>query len=194
MANVQNAYVAQSIDGGVMWRGPVGTALPGAEVDEVVDPLMEDQGTAAQDGLSVGVTRTSNTVKDFDGADFVDIQTEYNGEFKIKLLEFDLEAAQKTAFGDSNVTITPATASTGTRYHVEHNPDTLPLSAFLFKTKYGKKRKNYEIAIGRITEIAEIKLESGDASAYELTGKAFRNPATGNFIDEYGDDGVFVGP
>lgn len=192
MANVQNAYVAKSIDGGVYWRGPIGTPMPGADVDSAVDAAFEDQGTAAQDGLSVGVTRSSNTVKDFDGADFVDIQTEFNGEFKIKLLEYDLEAAKKTAFGDANVTFTPANGAHGNRYHVAHNPDELPLSAHLFKTKYGLKRKNFEIAIGRITEIAEIKMESGDASALELTGKAFRNPATGNFIDEYGDDGKTV--
>ncbi|WP_341258217.1 hypothetical protein [Gordonia malaquae] len=192
MANSQNAWVAQSIDGGVMHRGPLGTPLPGAAVETAPSAALKDQGTCAQDGLSIGITRTSNTVKDFDGADFIDIQTEYNGEFKIKLLEFDLEDVKRTSFGDANVTFTPANGTHGNRYHVAHNPDQLPLSTFLFRTKYGKKRKNFEIAIGRVTEVAEFKLESGDATGLELTVKAFRNPATGNFVDEYGDDGALV--
>lgn len=189
MANVQNAFVAKSIDGGVYWRGPLGTAMPGADVDDTLDPALEDHGTCAQNGLTASVTRTSTIVRGFDGEPFVDIQTEYNGTFRIRLLEYDLEAVKKTAFGDANVEFTPATSTHGNRYHVGHNPDELPLSAHLFKTRYGDKKKNFEIAVGRVTEIAEFTLQSQDATVLELTIQSFRNPATGNYIDEYGDDG-----
>lgn len=192
MGNVQHAFVAQSLDGGVYFRGPLGTELPTEPVEKKadLDPALVDQGTAAVDGLSVGITRTTNEIKDFDGAPYIDVQTEYNGTFKIKLLDVDNEAVKKTAFGDANVTVTPATASKGARYHVAHNPDVLPLSAHVFATKYGNKYKTWCIEIGRVTEIAEFKAESQDAMGLELTIKAYRN-AAGNFVEEYGDiDGV----
>ena len=192
MGNVQHAYVAQSLSGGVYFRAPLGTTMPTEPVEAAadLDADFKDQGTCAQDGLSVGITRTSNEVKDFDGAPYIDVQTEYNGTFKIKLLDVDNEEVKKTAFGDANVTVTPATSSKGARYHVAHNPDTLPLCSHVFATKYGSKFKTYAIAVGRVTEIAEFKAESQDAMGLELTIKAYRNE-DGNFVEEYGDiDGV----
>lgn len=195
MGNVEHSYVAQSIDGGVYWRGPLGTTLPSEPVESAsdLDAAMKDQGTCAQGGLSVGITRTSNTIKDFDGGDYIDVQTEYNGTFKIKLLDVDNAEVKRTAFGDANVTTIPAGGGKGARYHVEHNSDQLPLAAHVFATKYGNKFKTYVIEKGRVSEIAEFKLESGDATGIELTVRAFRN-SNGNYAEEYGDvDGVVSG-
>ncbi|RPA64920.1 hypothetical protein EF294_07500 [Gordonia oryzae] len=192
MGNVQHAFVAQSIDGGVYWRGPLGATLPTEPVEEAsdVNASLKDQGTAAKDGLSVGITRTSNDVQDFDGGLYIDIQTEYNGTFKIKLLDVDSAEVKKTAFGDANVTVTPATATKGARYHVKHNSAQLPIGAHVFACKYGNKYKTWVIEKGRVSEIAEFKAESQDAMGLELTIKAFRN-AAGNYVEEYGDiDGV----
>ena len=189
---VEHSYVAQSLDGGVYWRAPLGTELPGdvVETSADLDPDFEDQGTAAVDGLSVGITRTSNTIKDFDGGDYIDVQTEYSGTFKIKLLDVDLVSVKKTAFGDANVTVVPATSTKGARYHVEHNSNQLPLGAHVFATKSGNKFKTYEIEKGRVSEIAEFKHESQDATGLELTIRAFRN-SNGNYVEEYGDvDGI----
>lgn len=190
MGNVKNAFVAQSIDGGVYSRAPLGTTQP-VDATTALNAAYEDQGTCAEDGLSVGITRTSKTIKDFDGGDYIDIQEEYNGTFKIKLLDVDLIAAKKTAFGDANVTETPATSSKGRQYHVAHNPDQLPLSSHVFQVKSGLKRKRYAIEIGRVSEIAEIKDVHNEATALELTIKAFRN-SNGNYVEEYGDDGEKV--
>ncbi|WP_139179978.1 hypothetical protein [Gordonia westfalica] len=110
---VEHSYVAQSLDGGVYWRAPLGTTLPTAPVEspEDLNAAFEDHGTAAVDGLSVGITRTSNTVKDFDGGDYVDVQTEYGTSFKIKLLDVDLPSVKRTVAGDDNVTLIPLPAA-----------------------------------------------------------------------------------
>ncbi len=196
MGNVQHAYVAQSIDGGVYSRGPLGTTLPTEPVESQADlaPAMKDQGTAAKDGLSIGITRTSTDVEDFDGGTYIDVQTKYNGEFKIKLLDVDNAEVKKTAFGDANVTVIPATAEHGARYHVEHNSNQLPISSHVFATRSGSKYKTWVIEKGRVAEIAEFKNESQDAMGLELTIKAFRN-SNGNFVEEYGDiDGSPLAP
>ena len=189
---VEHAYVAQSLDGGVYWRAPLGTTLPTAPVETPADlnSAFEDQGTAAVDGLSVGITRTSNTVKDFDGGDYIDVQTEYSGTFKVKLLDVDLPSVKRTIAGDANVTLIPAAGGKGQRYHVRHNSNQLPLAAHVFATKSGTKYKTWVIEKGRVSEIAEFKNESQDASGVELTIRAFRN-SNGDYADEYGDvDGI----
>ncbi|AMS03255.1 major tail protein [Gordonia phage Lucky10] len=189
---VEHAYVAQSLDGGVYWRAPLGTTLPTTVVEEAddLDAAFEDQGTAAVDGLSIGITRTSSTAKDFDGGDYIDMQTEYGATVKIKLWDVDLESVKRTVFGDANVAITPATATVGKRYHVSHNPTQLPLCSHVFATKSGLKFKTYVIEKGRVSEIAEFKHESQDATGVEVTVRAFRN-SNGNYIEEYGDvDGL----
>ncbi len=78
----------------------------------------------------------------------------------------------------------------GQRYHVRHNSSQLPLSAHVFATKCGKKFKTYVVEKGRVSEIAEWKDESQDASGVELTIRAFRN-SNGDYVDEFGDvDGI----
>lgn len=188
MGNVQHAYVAQSIDGGVYSRGPLGTTLPTEPVESQadLDAAMKDQGTAAKDGLSIGITRTSSDVEDFDGGTYIDVQTKFNGEFKIKLLDVDNTEVKKTAFGDANVTVIPASATTGARYHTAHNSDQLPIASHVFATRSGDKFKTWVIEKGRVAEIAEFKAESQDAMGLELTIKAFRN-TNGNYVEEYGD-------
>ncbi|WP_139179906.1 hypothetical protein [Gordonia westfalica] len=135
---VEHSYVAQSLDGGVYWRAPLGTTLPTAPVEspEDLNAAFEDHGTAAVDGLSVGITRTSNTVKDFDGGDYVDVQTEYGTSFKIKLLDVDLPSVKRTVAGDDNVTLIPAaggkgsaTTSATTRRSFRCRPTCSPRSA-----------------------------------------------------------------
>lgn len=185
MGNVKHTFVAQSIDGGVAYNGPLGSTLP-TDHTTALNAALEDVGTLAVDGLSVGISRQSSSVKDFDGADYIDIQTDYSGTFKIKILDIDNAAAKKAAFGEANVTVTPGVGGAGDIYHVEHNSDQLPLRAWVFQAKSGDKRKRWVIQYGRVTEMSEVKIESQDAAGYELTIKASRND-DGNFVEEYGD-------
>ncbi|GAA1891859.1 hypothetical protein [Williamsia serinedens] len=184
---VKNVFVAQSIDGGVYWRAPLGTEQP-TDATSPLDDAFENQGTCSKDGLSVGIARSSKSEQDFDGVDYVDIQDEYNGTFKLTLMDVELESVKKTAFGDEKVTFEPATTSHGNRYHVEHSQDQLPLSSHVFWTRSGKKMKRWVVEVGRVTDIAEMKAQRDASTKLELTIKAKRN-SNGNLVEEYGDDG-----
>lgn len=184
-STVENAYVAQSIETGIFFAGDLGVDLPTGP-DDALDDGLKDHGTLGEDGISVGITRTSTDVKDFDGALFVDIQTEYNGTFQVVFLESSHIEVKKTMFGSANVTVT--SGENGTVIHTAHNPDQLPIRSFVIQTKSGAKRKRYVIERGRVSELAEFKDASSDVTRYQATVKAFRN-AAGNFVEEYETDG-----
>ena len=188
--SVRNTFVAQSVDGGVAWIGDLGTELP-EDATSALDPALKSLGALSKDGLSVGIKRTSKTEQNFDGEDYVDIQEEFNGEFKLTLMDIDLEDAKRAAFGDDKVTFIPADATHGNRYHVEHSSDMLPLKAFVFWTRSGKKMKRWVLEIARVTDLAEIKVKRDESSKLEITVKAKRN-SNGNLVEEYGDDGEKV--
>lgn len=186
-SNVENAYVAQKADTGVFLSAPLGTELSESPT-AALDPAFKDHGELAEAGIAIGITRKSNDIKGFNGQVFVDVQTEYSGTFKVTFLEASNVEVKKTLFGDANVEVTPATSTVGAIIHTAHNADQLPLKAFVIQTKYGAKRKRYEIEKGRVSELAEFKDVSSDVTRYEATIKSFEN-SNGNFVEEYETDG-----
>lgn len=173
---IQHTFVAQDVDGGVAYVVPAGTALPTA-AELPLDPAIKlgDLGTLAQDGLSIGENRESNTVPDFNGDDYITHQTKYSGEFKFKLLDVDKETVLKLLHGAENVTVTPADALSGEKVEINHVGDQLPLQSFVFTTKSGDKLRFDTIALGRVSELSEYKLESQDAMGVEVTVKATKD-------------------
>lgn len=191
---IQHTYQAQSVDGGVAFMLDDPTLLP----TDPTEPLTPEQkagtlGVLTDNGLSKGITRTSNVEKDFDGGDYVVSQSEYSGVFKFTLFDVGLEVVKKMLYGDANVTYTPADATHGNRYHIAHNADQLPIKPFFFITKSGKKRELMVIENGRVDEIGEQVHKGGESTKVEVTIRAAKN-AAGNYIEEYGDDGEITGP
>lgn len=189
---IKDTYQAQSVDGGVAFMLDSVSDLP-TDPTAALTPAQKagSLGVLTDSGLSKGITRTSNTEKDFDGGDYVTSQTEYSGVFKFTLFDIGLEKVKQLLYGPANVTFTPASGSNGNRYHVEHNADALPMMPFFFVTKSGKKRELMVIENGRVDEIGEIVHKAGESSKVEVTIRASKN-SNGNYIEEYGDDGESV--
>ncbi|SDT85203.1 hypothetical protein [Gordonia westfalica] len=187
---VEHSYVAQSLDGGVYWRHLwYHASTAPVESPEDLNAAFEDHGTAAVDGLSVGITRTSNTVKDFDGGDYVDVQTEYGTSFKIKLLDVDLPSVKRTVAGDDNVTLIPlpaargsATTSATTRRSFRCRP----------RVRHEVRQEVQDVRRGEGPRLGDRGVEGRVAGrvGVELTIRAFRN-SNGDYVDEFGDvDGI----
>lgn len=189
---IQHTYQAQSVDDGVAFMLDDPADLP----TDPAAPLTPAQkagslGVLTDTGLSKGINRTSNVEKDFDGADYVVVQQEYSGLFKFTMFDVGLQQAKKMLYGDQNVTFTPADATHGNRYHVQHNADQLPIKPFFFLTKSGKKRELNVVENGRVDEIGEQVYKGGESTKVEVTIRASKN-SNGNYVEEYGDDGETV--
>ncbi|MDN6199373.1 hypothetical protein [Corynebacterium flavescens] len=190
--NVLNAYVgAPPVDGGVFYRGPVGTPLP-TSATELPDAKFEDHGAVGPDGVNVAQTRSTSDEKMFGGDTFIDIQTEYDESATVVLLEDDNDAVLKSSFGDAKVEKTEATAQDGTKRTIYHTSEQLPISSFVIRTASGSKKKTYVIERGRVSTVETTADAHGATTKRTLTIKTFKPTSTslkGGNVVEYRDDG-----
>lgn len=186
---IQHTFVAKSVEGGVAYAVPVGTTLPTvAELPLDSTVKAGSLGTLAKDGLSIGEKRESNTVEDFDGDEYITFQNKYSGEFKFKLLDVDKEEVLAFLHGAENVVATAANGTHGNRTEINHTGDQLPYLSFVFTTRSGDKLRFDTIKYGRVSEVAEYKLESQDATGVEVTVKATRDENR-RYFRTFTDDG-----
>ncbi|ASN72812.1 hypothetical protein 7S6_13 [uncultured Caudovirales phage] len=191
--NVLNAYVGTPpIDGGVFFRAPLGTELPADALAEL-DPAFKDHGAVGEDGVTVAQTRDNTDIKMYGGKTFINVQTGYDEQVTITLMEDDNEAVLKTAFGDANVESTPATAAHGLQKTIYHTADPLPISSFVVDGISGKKTKRYVIENGQVVSVAEIKDVHNNVTSRTLTVKTYTPTSAelkGGNVVEYRDNGV----
>lgn len=191
MGNVKQSFVAQSINGGVVFAGPQGgLALPtDAAVPLSAAWLALDHGTLTEDGLSISYKRSSKKIKDFDGATYRSVQDDFADGFKATFLDADNINLVKSIYGTANVTTTAATGANGAKITIFHAPAQLPYQQAAITTRSGVKRKLYTAEICQVSEIAEIKDVYNDVTKYEVTWDVFRG-SDGQFLKEYRDDGT----
>ena len=191
--NVLNAFVGTPpIDGGVFYRAPQGTELPGDALEDL-NVAFKDHGAVGEDGVTVAQTRDNTDIKMYGGKTFVTVQTNYDEQITITLLEDDNEAVLETAFGDANVETTVATATHGTQKTIYHTADPLPISSFVVDSQSGKKLKRYVVENGQVVNVAEIKDVHTNVTSRTITVKTYSPNSVelkGGNVVEYRDDGV----
>ncbi|MFF1531492.1 IPT/TIG domain-containing protein [Cellulomonas sp. NPDC058312] len=191
--NVLNAFVGTPpIDGGVFYRAQIGTPGPSDALDEL-HANFKDHGAVGEDGVTVAQTRDNTDVKMYGGKTFVTVQTNYDEQITITLLEDDNEAVLKTAFGDANVEVTPATVSHGKQKTIYHTADPLPISSFVIDSQSGKKLKRYYVENGQVVNVAEIKDVHTNVTSRTLTIKTYSPTSVelkGGNVVEFRDDGA----
>lgn len=193
--NVMNAYVGRPpIDGGVFYRAPLGTTLPTSARD-IPGVGFEDHGAVGPDGINVTQNRTSTDERMFGGGVFIDLQTEYDENVEIVLMEDDNDAVLKSSFGDANVVKTDATAEDGTKRTIYHTDEQLPISSFVIRSESGSKAKTYVIERGRVVNVVATPDVHSGATKRTLTIKTFKPvdiALRGGYVVEYRDDGAPV--
>lgn len=186
VAKISNAKPVAT--GGVK-NGPLGTTLP-SDAATAPDAALKSLGYVSEDGLQPEGERSTNTVRDWAGDVIAQLQTEHSSRFTFTLYGvFDADVL-KAVFGEGNVTVTAATASTGTLIEVTETGDELPHSAWLFDVRGdGGKKTRIVIPDGQPSNITEGPLVAGELQSFTLTIEAFKDEV-GVKAYRYYDDGV----
>ena len=158
-----------------------GTALPTG---------FTDSGYISDEGLTLSLSKSFATIKDWSGAIVKRILEEFDGTLKWSHLEVNT-AALKATFGDANVVEMVATASTGTRVKVSIGADTPVSKKWLFRMKDGNAKVRIYVPNGTVTEVDDVAFVSNDAIKLGVT-LGTSPDSSGKSIYIYTDDGVFA--
>lgn len=174
---------------GAILRAPLGTALP-TDIETALDAAFKDSGYIGTDGLKLTPSTTTESIKDWNGSTIRDVLAEFAATMAWTYLELSTEAL-KAYFGDTNVTTTAATVSSGTQQAVKLNAVDLPTCAWAFKIKDGVRKILIVVPQGKVTERGEITFTKTSAVALPVVMSTYPD-ASGNNVYIYTDDGVFT--
>lgn len=174
----QNASAASPVATGGALVGPLGTAIP-TDATTTVNPAIVALGYVGREGLRpVGSAPSFNDVFAW-GGDLIDSPMESKGttEFEFDLLEIMNPDVARLVFGDSNVTVVPATASTGTTVSILENGFVIPRKVVVFDMMYGGKKLRFAGPDVQLTKMEEGAYEDANVGYYRMRAKCFQNAA-----------------
>lgn len=188
--NANNVFVGapdQSTTGAIL-SGPVLTVIP-TTMDTIALDGLTDSGYVNEDGVTITPSDSTESIKDWSGAEIRRILTEFTGTIAWTHLELSAGAA-RNYFGDDQVTETAATTTTGTQLRAALGKNELPVKSWVFKIKDGDRRVMVVVPRGQISSRGEIPLTATGAITLPVELATYPD-ADGQNIYIYTDDGVF---
>jgi hypothetical protein len=194
--NAANVFIGapdQTTTGAIL-SGPVSTSnTVAATIDDVDLSGLTDSGYVNEDGVTITPEDSTESIRDWSGAEIRRILTEFTGTIAWTHLELSAGAA-RNYFGDANVTVTAATGSKGTLMRAALGKNELDVKRWVFKVKDGSKRLLVVVPRGQVTSRGEIPLTANGAITLPVELGTYPD-ANGQNIYIYTDDGVFsTGP
>jgi len=148
---------------GATWSAPVGSTLPTDATTEL-DAAFKCLGYSSEDGLTEGITRSSDNVKAWGGDTVLTPQTEYEETYQFTLIEPLNGEVVKVVYGDENVT------TTSTLRTIKKNSKELPKRSWVFDMVMSNgKARRIVIPSASITEIGDIAYVDNEPVGYDLT-------------------------
>lgn len=177
-------------------QSTTGAILTGPETDiipETIDDFswvgLDDSGYVSEDGVTITPSDSTESIRDWSGAEIRRILTEFSGEIAWTHLELSAEAA-RNYFGDDQVEVEEATEFSGTQMRMALGKHSLPQKAWYFKIKDGDRRAVVMVPHGQVASRGEIPLVSTAPITLPVTLATYPD-AAGNNIYIFTDDGVY---
>lgn len=188
MVNAEEVLVGtpdQATTGAIL-SAPLGTTLPTSAVDELQLGFV-DSGYVSADGLTLSPDMSTADINEWGGALVRRLLETFDGTLSWSQLETN-EQSLKNAFGDDNVTVTPADGEHGKQIAVKIGSRLPAPKSWVFKMKDGSKRMMIVVPNGQITTVDDVSFVSNDAIMWPVTLSTYPD-SSGNCIYIYTDDG-----
>lgn len=179
----------QSATTGAVAVAPVGTAMP-TDARAALPQTWDDGGYVSEDGLSVTITRSTETIRDWSKAAVRTMLTEFAGQIALAFLQVD-EFAAKRVFGADNVTIVAATREHGEQMKISIGAELPPIEAWCFSMKDNDARVRVCVPRGQVTEVNQIDFKPDAGNIIGGTIDTY-DDGTGHSIYFLYDDGEVI--
>lgn len=153
---------------GMFYHAPAGTALP-SYPGEALGTGWEEVGAISVDGISFNPNWSFEKLKNWANQTERMLPGDESGTVNAPVID-TTEESFKTIFGESNVTVTAATATHGKVISVDITPNNLPdAEAFLFLMKDDDDMILIGTTKGYISELGEVAFQPDAAITWNPT-------------------------
>lgn len=164
MNNPLEATVGKPKVGGGVYIAPLGTALP-TDATTALNAAFKNVGYVSDSGVTNTITRDNTEVKAWGGDTVMNIQTGFNDQWKMKLLQVMNTDVMKPVFKAANVTGALATGVT-----VTVNSEELEAYAYVIDMIYNNNvLKRIVIPNAKVVELGDITYVDGEPVGYDIT-------------------------
>lgn len=197
MANPTTAEVGEAravATGAVSWA-VLGTTLPTTAV-AALNAAFKGLGYIGSDGIQPAREVSVNDVTDMNGDIVAALQESFSRTYQFELLQADNEDVKNLIFGDANVTKTAGSGGTTTRIVTVDKGVSAAKGCIVVDTyrvgETGATRIHREVAaIAQPVEVEYGPYVANSVRSYTVTVRIYRD-SSGNYVNEYDDDGVVV--
>lgn len=183
-----NAFVAKPLATGGVLVAPVGTSLP---TNESTNPNASfvAVGYITEDGVTRTEDRNTDTKPAWGGDTIATTAGAFTTQFKFAMAEYLNPVAQAAIYGDTNVSTTAATTSSGAKTTVKATSSAAPNKAWVLEMIAGAAKVRIVIPSANITDVGDVKYSDGDVAALDVTLTCYPD-ASGAYYYQYTNDGV----
>jgi hypothetical protein len=185
---VANVVSGKPLSTGGVLAAPLATALP-TTASAALNAAFKSAGYIGEDGVTETADRSVTKIKAWGGDIVKVVQTEHSLAYKFVFIETLNAEVLKLVHGDARVTVTPATASTGTLTKVEVTGEESAHREWVLEVKDGVAKIRIVIPDGQIIETGDTVYSDEEVIGYEVTVECF-NDSNGVKAYKYMDDGV----
>lgn len=176
---------------GAIMSAPRGSTLP-TDSTAVPDAAFVDSGYITEDGATLSESPSWTDITDWGGDKVRSILSTTAVTLKASFLEVNDRSA-KAAFGDDNVTVTPATALKGAEIAIKLNTNPPPRKAWIVNMLDEERHARIVLPDAQVTERGDQAFTRQGALVIPVTISAYPDD-DGNVAYEYFNDGVVSGP
>ncbi|ERL08048.1 hypothetical protein [Olsenella profusa] len=178
---------------GAVGIGKVGTAKAPTDARAKLDATWADSvGYVGEDGISIkGLVAAGDAIRDWAKKRIRTTSGDADPSISLPAIQVD-EAMARMLVGTANVTVTPATATSGKVINIAFDGKPGPNNALCFSMKDENRRVRVYVPSAQVTDLDDVEFVPDSANQFAMT-LSLNADETGHYVYFIYDDGVVTG-
>lgn len=178
---------------GAIGIGKVGTAKAPTDARTKLDATWADSiGYVGEDGISVkGLVAAGDAIRDWAKKRIRTTSGDADPSISLPAIQVD-ETMARMLVGTANVTVTPATATSGKVINIAFDGKPGPNNALCFSMKDENRRVRLHVPSAQVTDLDNVEFVPDSANQFAMT-LSLNADETGHYVYFIYDDGVVTG-